>query len=490
MKRTYYLKSLLYIALLGGVISCGDSSTPDDIQEQDVASAISLPAYSKLGRLYVEVPKESNSFRHYVGAGYDIMGEYLGDSSVKSQIIDMDKSADDLRYTSIKVLVSESKIKVGSDAKAFLYRLAAYKEIPLPDENSDDLLFTETITNSRLVSGEEDYSTLFSFASVDNVYSVAREYIMFLPSKYQYKYYSDEFVDDINSQTADYIIAKYGTHVITDAKVGIIVKNLYRSVVMYEEKEDVVDNIMAGAVERVHDIFSGTLVGIWGVENHNYGGAISSKLLGGDVAKYPEVSQSEREITSGVIDLTEWYNTEDRAKWTLSDLDGGDIVPIYEIIPDKEIADRLKIATIEYIKSKQLGELVDIVPLVHYYNGSNYRYTTSAYIQDSTSGVIGSLFVEHAEGFEPLYHYSNGVCDRLSYEANLASDDMKLIGVIGYTYSSEEDKKDATNRLIEISNNGKYAYILDGLDEDNYIGWKPTGEVIYIMGIDGCKENW
>lgn len=419
----------------------------------------------------------------YIGAGYDIMGSYLDNTSVKQQVIDLSKLDPD-QIDNLAFRQSCSKDYEGRDATAFLKSIMTKNNFTLTGENSNDLLFTGTLTEGEgKFSSPYDYSAQYTFICEQSDNTALRRSIVLFSGKRLAPYVSDTFTEDVKTFTPQEIIKKYGTHVIRCAYLGNRIRNLYRTVVI-SSKDECLLAASYGAEARRQKIYKTAYdQSVPSAEvAKNYGGTTVVEFNGGDSEKLPDA------VPDAPMDISAWMKSLLPSNYSLTTLSGNDLIPLYELITDKATGDKLKEATVAYIRSGQLSVL-KTHPLLQVCKGNRYRYFNSvddllenAAEDDRAVGIIGSLFDGYQPGASALYLYSNTETDYLSFDSGLADKlQMDLKGEIGYCYAMRGDNLDT---LYEITDGAHYAYTLENKIQYGEKGaWRKTGKEIYMKKV-------
>lgn len=483
---TYILK----LQIIGFIISCLLSCTKEQVAEPATETFIQNNCQADSGLVRITAHPTVVKNRQIIGAGLDIMGEYLDNSSIKAPIVDISKYALGWEYTVSKSLVSYPEIFVGPSAVSILDMLKSDFEIEVPEENFNDQLFTETITNKykNKLNDSYDFSSQFSFMILNSIY-VNYSYNIrdVLPKRF-----TSEFENDLQNLTAEEIISKYGTHVIQSAAVGLSTMSYYRSLIanMPLIKDDY--NTSNNTIMEAYS-YNQNSVHFYSHPNEHqlnydysipsYGSSVLMDFRGGDHTKVPNDYCS---INNGCkykdVDVCkEYYNSLTDDNMSLSTMYNSIYIPIYRIVEyDPELSNRIKQATINHIKSKQIT-IIETKPLFQVFSDKNYRYTTE--YSENNNGVIASLFGQPHPGTEPLYRYSNADGDRLSFDADLIATSSKK-DIIGYCYKQVDTDLVSLDTLYEISDGRNFIYQLND-PTCNLRGWKMTGEKIYTRKING-----
>lgn len=423
----------------------------------------------------------------YLGAGYDIMGDYLDNGSVKEPVLDLKKVPDHL-MRSTELHIGHYSSYFGDNATNFLKLLGSENDFILPTENADDLLFTGTIYNG--FSNPYHYSTQYSFACEQSEKIESKHNFYYREIDELLPYLSDEFKRGINLFSADELIETFGTHVLTTTYLGSRIRTMYRSVVA-DQGERALHALVEGLRSRQATIY--TLDGIYYEASKeqvtkNYAGRIIVGFHGGDSESLSlnKIQVGLNEISGGPIDITKWRASLNESNMGLVTLSARDLTPIYDFITDPGKKQQVKDAVQAHIKARQL-KIIETAPIFQASNGKHHRYFSSyqTYIDKKDPSyacqVIATLYVKQEEGTVPLYRFSNENCDRLSLDKNEPKG-MRYEGIIGYVYKEYQSLEPfSIDCLYEIWNGTDYAYTTE--DEELYgekRGWKKTGVQFYV----------
>lgn len=297
-----------------------------------------------------------------LGYGYDVTGEFYHPNSSRSPVIDIQKF---YQENAGRVVENTSGLGdrtwyIGSNATEYLSKLtvkmnAKYK----------GLLFGATLNTSYSLN--DSCSAKYSFASYNE--DICRKQI-FLNAGVELlqQYLTSEFLEDIQNQSAEYIVKFYGTHVLTNITLGGRLQLIYRSVIKEENKETIVK---AGASARVKSIFRLNISGDYQTSDvvKNTEEMISYKTIGGDPSKALINTINVSDVSSAGIDLSSWQASVDDSNMALIYSAPNTMIPIYDLVVDPVKKERLKAAVEQYLKSKTFVIEYERVPL--------YRYVTT-----------------------------------------------------------------------------------------------------------------
>lgn len=484
MKTGKKLFGALLLSLTVCLTGCNDDTNlPDDTPEtNDTYLNPTVPQGQ------ITVIRHDTRTLPYLGAGYDIMGDYLSNSSVKGLVLDLNKIPED--YIEVfRLLSSYSKNYEGHDTKEYLKSILSKNDFIVPQENAGDLLFTGTFKSSEHFTDPYEYSTQYTFICSQQDATDVRQQIFKMRATDLLPYLSDDFKQDTDYLTPEQLIEKYGTHVITTAYLGYRIRTIYRSVVA-DEGVKAFSAAYDGLGARRETIYKIPEVSIRYPESEvlkNNGGTILVEFYGGDVNELPPLTLTPNQVIGEPMSIKKWATSLNNLNYALTTLSGKNIVPIYELISDATKKQQLKKAVETHIKANQLTTL-QTAPIFQAWNGKQYRYFTSyKNLVDNTDsiyackGVIGSVFVNQQQGTIPLYSYTNKQNNLLSTELLTNTDDMEYQGIIGYVYEKYENDLDT---VYEIWNGKDYAYTTENKESYGEKGsWKQTGKMFYTKKI-------
>lgn len=477
MKTKNLLTLLLHSFCTFVLISCSDkedlSGHPDTPSANDTYISPSIPH----GRITIEASPSHT--RPFLGAGYDIMGDYLGNSSLKEPVLDLSKIDSEL-ITRMSGSSGEGDNFSGCNVEEFLQSFTKYKEFVVPAENKDDLLFTTTITDKERFTEPYDYSSQYTFVFKSSGAKMIIERLLTLNPKWA-SWLSDDFRQDLEEMLPESLINQYGTHVLVTTRLGYTVKTLYRSVVADDEK-NLLRTAITGMGARENTIVKFPNVTITYPEEtvkKNYGGAIVVSFQGGDCKSLPHIQLTPEGVVGDPVNIGPWMKTSNENTYALATLTGKDLIPIYDIITDPEKKQQIKQAVTAHIKAHQLS-LQQMVPIFQATDGKSYRYYTSykklAEKTESCQGVIASVFVHSEPGTVPLYLSSAKESDRLSLDPQEGR-----ATIIGYVYA---EPAYGFTRIYEISNGKGFAYTTEAKEFYGEQGtWKQTGKFFYTKKV-------
>lgn len=474
MKTKNLTEKLLLTFCAFMIVSCSDQEgSPESPDGPDVNDTYISPTVPQ-GHITVQALQTHTG--HYLGAGYDIMGDYASNSSVKEPVLDLNKIDPDW-ITTIQGSSGEADSFIGRNVKDFLQSINEYKGFVVPAENKGDLLFTATITAHDDFDKPYDYSSQYTFAYEGSGAKIAIQRLLTLSPKWS-SWLSDEFRQDLEESSPEAIIERFGTHVLKNAYLGYSIRTLYRSVVADNEPE-LLRTAITGMGARQKTIYKTPNVTITYPEDivkKNHGGTIVVSFQGGDNKTLPHIQLTPNEVIGDPMNITPWARSCNNETYALTTLSGQDLIPIYDVVTDPTKKQQIKEAVVAYIKARQLP-LQNTAPIFQASNGKYHRYYTSykelSERSDDCQGVIGSVFVRREPDTVPLYIKNH----RLS----LVSEPNGSETIIGYVYEKPSNDLDC---IYEISDGKSFAYTTE--QKNAYGGkgtWKLTGNYFYTKKV-------
>lgn len=362
-----------------------------------------------------------------LGYGYDVTGEYLHPMSVRNPVLDIAKYKEDFEG---RLITGNSSF--GFDQMYYGYSASDYIKDIMKETNASATIsygnkdnpkdslpyFSGNISQNNYLKTEYQYSTKYSFASVDAVrnhkYIRINDEISSLT-----KYLSLYFIEDLNRLSPDRVVERYGTHVITDFIIGGRYKLMFRSVITDSKdathKRKTVSSGFKAALSGMGFSYNvdRTIQADESLVKSNQHKELYVLFYGGNGTnlKY----DLERGTPSGV-DIQSWENSVNLENACLNEINWKETHPIYDFITDPVKKEQIRAAVIKYMKASKINEL-KLKPLYLYLNDGNHyiggnHYTTTLtdivekYPEWKYNGDIeGYVLEEQLDGTIPLYEY-------------------------------------------------------------------------------------
>ena len=381
-----------------------------------------------------------------LGMGYDVTGEYLHPLSVKSPVLDINKYKQDHEGRLITGTPSfgYDKMVSGYNSTDYLKKITEESKVKinLRFGNAKDTMacFSQSITNT--FTSEYSRSTKYSFASLDAIRNTKYIRINDEVSDIS-KYLSNEFTEDLKNLSADRIVERYGTHVLTDFVIGGRYKLIFRSVIAKQmdssTKRKAVESSFELSLKKIG--FSVNVENSTQIDEsltvENQAKELYILFYGGNGTnlKY----DLEKGMPTGV-DIQGWENSVKLGNVNLTQINWEETYPIYEFIQDPIKKQEIKMAVERHIEQAQLKTL-ELLPL-YTYSGGDFApsdiSTTTTYIPDYALNKLeyieGYVLKEQLEGTVPLYYYWTSYFNYTTTKDDISPYISK--GIIGYVYAS------------------------------------------------------
>lgn len=352
-----------------------------------------------------------------LGMGYDVTGEYLHPLSVKNPVLNIKKYKQDHEGRLITGTPSfgYDKMVSGYNSTDYVKKITEESKVKVNMQfgNAKDTMacFSQSITNT--FKSEYSRSTKYSFASLDAIRNVKYIRINDEISDVS-QYLSDEFTEDLKRLSADRIVERYGTHVLTDFIIGGRYKLIFRSVIAKQmdssTKRKAVESSFGLSLKKI-----GFNVNIENTTQTEESLAIENQAKELYVLFYGGSGTNlkydlEKGMPTG-IDIQGWENSVKLNNANLTSINWEETYPIYEFIQNPIMKQEVKAAVERYIEKQQL-KILELLPLYSYKSGTIGWDTTTGYWEweneyfpKKTHYAEGFILKNQVEGTVPLYNY-------------------------------------------------------------------------------------
>ncbi|WP_300704253.1 MAC/perforin domain-containing protein [Bacteroides sp.] len=478
-------KLFISILLASTLFSCSDNNQEEeDEKKTPPAEAIEFQPVPDKELIYKITP---SSGAQLLGAGYDATADYLSFKAIKAPVFDlealMNDDEDNIIYANVHS--SEPKNYVGANANSLLQSMAYFAELEnTPQEESQTApLFAGTLLQHDAFLSDYDHSSQYAFAYCEQIFTEQRRWLVpfYLSGKQKYRFLTPEFTKDAKELSAEAIIQKYGTHILTDIGVGIRYRGLFRTTVPTATTKAETEKVAfysALAKMQQSGIFTGSIVG--GEEEitaQSVGGQLIVEFFGGET--------SLLSLRPTYEEFKAWFASSlNETNYTLTQI-LHNALPIYQMIQDESKRDQVKEAVKNYLATCRLN-LTETTSLLQAWNGNGYSYFNSyqdckANSQCKYEGAICSLYKNQKMNTTQLYLYLNGEEQRLSTETLDAETGWKHSQELGYIYTSRQE---GTIPLFEATNGKAYYYSIEDKAAYGKQGsWKKTKIIGYVMPL-------
>jgi len=363
-----------------------------------------------------------------LGYGYDMTGDPLAlQNASDAPVIDMKSFERDYFNRINTPTTSEGKqyYYYGATASDYLKDVIKERNFSLsvtagtksPTEDGQSY-FTGSLTYKNKNQNIYSFSSKYSYARFEETYRI--KIIQFtgdVTIDLLKNYLTPEFLNNVNTVSADALVERYGTHVLTNISLGgRLVFDFSGSIVnetTTEKKTSSAEGALGFFVKKFGINISSTISSEEMTKNFNesrersfglrfYGGTNSGRSVSFDSNGYSSES----------VSISGWEQSVNTKNCALVAIDNA--VPIYELIADPVKKEQVKAAVEKYIRDRQIKDLGE-VPIYAYYSslGADHYFTP---INQPTignngdfknEGIVFYAFNRPTDGTVPVYVYYN-----------------------------------------------------------------------------------
>ncbi|WP_071147469.1 MAC/perforin domain-containing protein [Bacteroides ihuae] len=424
-----------------------------------------------------------------LGYGYDVTGEYLHPLSVRNPVLDIEKYKKDLgnRIVTGTASFGYDKMYSGYSSLDYLKEITNETKVDanMSIEAKSGAKFSGTISSNSYFKSTYSYSSKYSFASLDAIRNIKYIRINDEISRIS-QYLSDEFIEDLNRLSADRLVERYGTHVLTDITIGGRYKVMFRSVITNTTDSSIKKRtVKAGFTAALKKIgFGANLEHATQTEEtlikNNQNKELYVLFYGGNGTNMKYDLEKGMPTT---VDIKGWEDAIKLQNANLTNIKWEETYPIYDFITDPAKKAEVKAAVERHIEASQINVL-DLIPLYTYYHdeGGDHDGTTDPSVVENYVGwkllcIEGYILKNKIKGTVPLYEYYNaGAGDH--YTTIISDIDRfyppyvkQPIAITGYVY---KDSNFGTVPLYEYYNadgEDHYTSTIPDIPE-KFVGWK------------------
>lgn len=354
MKKFFKISALILVVLSSCKKLNNDSDLPSNSQNQ------------------LKVYYAGDNLWDLLGYGYDATGEYARTISAKAKVIDPvalkldydDRVIPDLSSSQFPLIVTSNNALDYSNQLTF--KVADTVNVKLFKGS-----LSSSFTNSN------SFSTRYIYATYYN--QIQKKRFRFNASINLLKnYLAQTFVDDVTNQSPSYIVANYGTHVMTDIILGARLEIKYQTETNNTNKTLAAEAGLGLGVQNVFGINIGVSSN-QSIVNNNFSQKLNYKAFGGDnsISLVGQIDLNSNNIPP--INVSDWQASITQENSVLIDF-GGDnsLIPIYEFVSDPIKKEDLR----NYINQYQIDNQIKLRnPINRYYNSSlqDHLYMIESY---------------------------------------------------------------------------------------------------------------
>lgn len=344
-RKSVVMKKITFLVALSALVA---SCSQKELIENHTVPTLKV-TISDSTNLEMEVTNASTY--NLLGHGYDATGLFFNALSGRAKVLDIEKLIElhPGHYVSglnnghssqtIAGLSASSMVRILSESTNSYFR---------PNTDSSKMnMFCGQLTTAF------DRTTLLSDKYT---YSLYQEFVV----KCSHTFYetidtlrnnlTETFQTDLQNETAENILLKYGTHVLTSVLLGGKIQVMYKS---HVTAADVSWQSQVGLNQAVLSIFGTSMA--WYSARNPFGNeeqeAFAVTSGGIRIAPWHGTVMTDT-LTRSIMNITPWFESL-KENWSLIDVQEGHMIPIYELVSDDTKREALKSAYNTYfLKSK------------------------------------------------------------------------------------------------------------------------------------------
>jgi hypothetical protein len=335
-------KVILIIAIFAALVSCKKNSDQIVIPEKKDNLSKDIELVVK-GSIKEELPLYHWSETYnFLGFGFDVTDKFNAEVSVRADVVDIPSYA----------ASESSRINIIKGTESSWKNIESQNAVNLSEKFSNSFLETKGLklfgnTLDNMFPGTLVTDKKYIYGYYSN-YSVRKRYRFYYANDVN-RFLTSDFKRDINLLSAQDLVHKYGTHVLSGINMGSKFDVFYQAEAPEESREAIIREGLRYALKETFGLVSGYLDDV-NLEklNANSSAKIYYKSIGGDTTKL------ETEIIDNRVKLniTNWHSstTEDRARF-IGVFDNG-LEPLYSFIDDSTKKAEVKAYLQQYLGEK------------------------------------------------------------------------------------------------------------------------------------------
>lgn len=415
-----------------------------------------------------------------LGYGYDVTGEYANSSAAKFAVVDVNRlKADQPSRVEWDLSKRQDGILVaGKDAYSYTKGLTA----KVSGHAGTGVFFKATV--SSRYSDSTAFNSNYIYSSFQLM--IQQKRVKFNADIALLKsYLNSAFVADVQNTSAQNIVNKYGTHVLSDIVLGAKLEVLYRS---ETNKEDRYTASAAGIDVAVKTIFSINTSYSYNSSDtkDNFKHSLHYRTWGGDPSRaiLGEVPVGQ---TTPVINISNWQSSSSVSNAEMINISKDGLILISELIEDPVKKAAVEAYTIKYLNDHNVKLLPG--PIYEYYNPqiNKHAYDINPNMNELYPGwnpndQLFRAFTNEYGGAVPVYQFSSPRTGDHIYTTN------RYPGLSGYDYNDPlfyayATRVAGTVPIYEFYNPGiqDHFYSPDLHAADPFPGWRYNSTPFYAF---------
>jgi len=416
---------------------------------------------------------------NYLGAGYNVTGEYANTSSAEFQVIDIDAFIIDyptrvvIEYPSSQQYIEE----YGENAKAYSEMVTTKVDlgfsIPVFGKTLESS-FSNSTTNSYTFDGKYIYASY-------NLELKQRRFRFNSTPETLKNYLTPDFESDLELLSPAQIVEFYGTHVLADIYTGGALEIKFQSETT-EENRTFASRV--GLKSAVKDIFDIDIQNDVATSDSlsNYNRKLSYKTRGGDPAVALLNDDVNLEQQNTTVNFSNWQNSNTAENAVLVDFGYNGAKLIYEFVTDPIKKQQLQNYVDQYLIDNQVNLEYIEKPIHRYFNANSgdhfYTQNDGSYTGWGYEGVAFSAYTYRTPSSVPIYRYYNpGSGDHFYSKNSGAPYGYTSEGIEFYAYLNQANGTVPIYRYFN-PNSGDHFYTKN---VSNYSGYVSEGVAFYAF---------
>ncbi|WP_413669990.1 MAC/perforin domain-containing protein [Mucilaginibacter sp. Mucisp86] len=349
-----------------------------------------------------------------LGFGYDITGEYASSNSATYPVIDMDKLVQNEpgRYVPDNNVSQYAEYAAGGNASDYLHSLTVNTTSTLTPAGASKFWSATLTVNFHETS---KISSKYSYASASLIIKQKRLKFNAPIDLIKSTYLTSVFKSDVASMSAQQLVTKYGTHVLTDIILGAKLNVFYRSQTSSSNR-----GLSVKAGLDVHGMFrtfgfKSDVTYADSSVNSNYDQTMYYSTVGGDGTK-GVFGQLSLDNSAPKVDIAPWQSTctRDNAAFIQISNAPGTLIQLSDLIDDAAKKQAVADYITQYLASHNVITLIyGTTPLYRCFNTRNGDRILTEKPQELAGNSdwriesqMGLIYTDSSmPGTKPLYRY-------------------------------------------------------------------------------------
>jgi hypothetical protein len=390
------MKKILIVVLIVSLFSCQEQEY-ELYQENKSVSERILKA------------KPDSDYKH-LGWGIDMTGDYLTLNAIKAPVINVKKFEQD--YSSHIISRPDEKYTrsndfYGENSEEYIKNMGGDISVSFGKwEGKADEVFPATITGNY--KNKQSYAKNFTFIGKDELVIAGKVYFVNDDPLVLQNYLDSDFLFFVNNYSAEQVVNKYGTHVLTDFTLGGKLSLLYRSEVVKTTKERTIKAGFGVTVLKKLGISGNYEENTTLVEN-NKKARIRIETSGGTGGITSSLDLTAHSLPDYKNNVSNWSSSVNFSNGVPVKIEG--IIPIYELISDPVKKNNMQKAVENYIKKSKIELLTPLYRFWHAAKSDHFYSTAYSEGFDGwvNEGITAYIYNIQIPGTVPLYEFWDGM---------------------------------------------------------------------------------